>query len=666
MIGLSLGVLSWRLYAFTESDLRRSIAKELIGIAATGSLLIPPSPHEDIYLNGDDLEGEEAFNFIRSLLLKIQSENGLEKPVYTMRRAFNYDTSGEMEFVVMTNLVEGRPYTGNRIASTKYVEQAYSSSHTITTDLYEDEEGTWISAIAPIKDDSGDVIAVLSIDRHVGFFEEALTRVIKIILGTAVFSLVLGGVLFSLALRPLVRRIARLVDATRLVASGDLEQRITMQGHGEIRALADSFNAMTSSLSESVVSRSYFENIINSMNEVLVVADDTGEIRSVNEAATQLLGYTEDELLGMQFDQLFEGDNDTVLNEDDRDQLARNGTVANLTRNLETRSGKTIPSLLSCSVLTNDGGESIGTLFGAQDITEIRKAEEEIRKSHTELEATHRELQKSQTLVVQAEKLAGLGQMAAGVAHEINSPIGFVLSNLGTMQGHVSSMKSYLEAYAGLAAGVRESDAAVIKTHLQRVTDLAEEEGIDFILEDVNDLVKESYVGAGRVRDIVQGLRKFASLDQAEACEENVNDGIESTLLVMGNEGQLSVRIHKDFGELPVIKSYRAQLNQVYLNLLLNAIHATTDKGDITIQTRHEAGDVVVRVVDTGLGIEQEHLGKVFDPFFTTKPVGTGTGLGLAIVHGIIEKHNGSIDVESDFGKGTTFTIKLPTDGTNA
>lgn len=265
--------------------------------------------------------------------------------------------------------------------------------------------------------------------------------------------------------------------------------------------------------------------------------------------------------------------------------------------------------------------------------------------------------------LIQSEKMASLGQLAAGVAHEINNPIGFVMSNLNTLHGYIGTLKKILASYGTLGNFVQSKYAEAdqeCQDLIQNVHEIEKQDRVAFILGDIDSLVSESQEGTERVKNIVQGLKSFARIDTADWSHFNVNTGIQDTLKIAWNELKYKCQVNLELGELPDIWCNPGQLNQVILNLLVNAAHAIPEQGSITIRTEACDTYVMIQVADTGGGIAPENLSRIFDPFFTTKPVGQGTGLGLAISYGIITKHQGTLEVESDVGKGTTFTIKLP------
>lgn len=266
-----------------------------------------------------------------------------------------------------------------------------------------------------------------------------------------------------------------------------------------------------------------------------------------------------------------------------------------------------------------------------------------------------------QAQLIQSEKLASIGQLAAGVAHEINNPTGFVMSNLGTLKGYVTAFRKTLAAYDALAAAAADGNGHDMHGALARVKEIQQEEDLAYIMDDVDGLLGDSLDGMERIRDIVQGLKSFARIDENERMKEaDINEGIEATLKIVWNELKYKCTVNKELGPLPRILCNLGQLNQVFMNLLVNAAHAIPDQGEITIKTEATDDQVIVRISDTGSGIAPESIPRLFDPFFTTKPAGKGTGMGLSISHGIVEEHNGTITVDSQLGKGTTFTIRLP------
>jgi PAS domain S-box-containing protein len=283
----------------------------------------------------------------------------------------------------------------------------------------------------------------------------------------------------------------------------------------------------------------------------------------------------------------------------------------------------------------------------------VEERTRELRQATRELEAHHAQL-------VQSEKLASLGQMAAGVAHEINNPVSYVLSNLGTLDQYVTALSQVLRLQKDLLDLQGLALPVGVAELLGRLRTLWVQQEVDYILEDMPELVRESHEGTRHIKEIAQGLRSFAREDSGEAALVDVNTELESTLKIVWNELKYKCEVKRDFSELPRVSFHATQLTQVFANLLVNAAQAIEKRGEIHIATRQEGGEVVVRISDTGHGMSPETLSKLFQPFFTTKPRGKGTGLGLSISYGIITRHKGRIDVQSEPGKGSTFIVRLP------
>ncbi|MBI3803020.1 MAG: PAS domain S-box protein [Nitrospirae bacterium] len=289
----------------------------------------------------------------------------------------------------------------------------------------------------------------------------------------------------------------------------------------------------------------------------------------------------------------------------------------------------------------------------AEDITERKESEEALQKAYEELK-------EAQVYLLQSEKMASLGQMAAGVAHEINNPVGFVSSNLRTLEEYMADLLQLIGGYESLLASVERGDADAVEGERKRLRTLSEQVDVGFLLQDLSRLVEQSQEGMDRVRQIVQDLKEFSHVDQAERMRFDLNQGIRSTLNIVRNELKYKAEVIEELGEIPEIFCYPQQLNQVFMNLLVNAAQSIVKKGKIWVRSYVAMEQIVVEVEDTGSGISEENLKKIFDPFFTTKPVGQGTGLGLSVSYGIVQKHKGKIEVESTVGRGTQFRILLP------
>lgn len=288
-----------------------------------------------------------------------------------------------------------------------------------------------------------------------------------------------------------------------------------------------------------------------------------------------------------------------------------------------------------------------GAVISLHDMTAIKKVYEELGAAYEKLKTTHHQL-------VQQEKMASIGQLAAGVAHEINNPMGFISSNLETLGKYADRLRQFMAVQDEVLKGVADPEA------IGMLAEARKRLKIDYVLDDIPALVAESNDGAVRVRTIVQNLKGFSRTDLAEMEPANINECLERAISIAWNELKYKVTLERDFGELPTVNCYPQQLGQVFLNFLVNAAHAIEQHGEIKVSTRVGEGNVLISVTDTGCGIPAENIDRIFEPFFTTKEIGTGTGLGLAISYEIVKSHGGTIDVDSQVGRGTTFTVRLP------
>ncbi len=284
-----------------------------------------------------------------------------------------------------------------------------------------------------------------------------------------------------------------------------------------------------------------------------------------------------------------------------------------------------------------------------------RKLEElnrELEASHHKLGLAYSELKAKQATILHQDKMACVGLLAAGVAHDINNPIGFVSSNLSELAEYVPRLCSFIkEQQQALEAAGADSEA---------LSRRREELQLDYMLEDIDALIEESLEGTERVSNIVQNLRSFSRSDDAEARFTDLHECLDSTINITSHELRYKATLVRDYGDIPPVLCRPQQLNQVFMNLLINAAQAIEEQGTVTVKTWAQDDFVHVSVADTGCGIDEEHRKRIFEPFFTTKEVGKGTGLGLSIAYDIVKKHQGDIWVESTPGEGTTFTLRLP------
>jgi signal transduction histidine kinase len=313
--------------------------------------------------------------------------------------------------------------------------------------------------------------------------------------------------------------------------------------------------------------------------------------------------------------------------------------------------------------VVNRSGDEIGELATAFNkmVTDLEKAREERNKANRDLaiandalNQTVSDLKATQDQLIQAEKMASLGQLTAGIAHEINNPINFVSANIQPLKDDLKDILEIVRVYE-----------KVIKEHLpekeaNEVQQIRENIKIDTTLKEVNDLLKGMEEGAKRTSEIVKGLRNFSRLDQNVFLSANINESLDSCLVLLHNSYKNRIKIERQFGTIPEVDCLPGQINQVFMNILSNAIQAIPDEGTIFVKTWHVDGMVKISIRDTGTGMTEDVQKKIFDPFFTTKGVGKGTGLGMSISFGIIQKHNGKIELFSKPGAGTEFIITIP------
>ena len=284
---------------------------------------------------------------------------------------------------------------------------------------------------------------------------------------------------------------------------------------------------------------------------------------------------------------------------------------------------------------------------------------QKISQQKDQLQRQLEEIKETRIHLIQTEKLASIGQLAAGIAHEINNPVGFVSSNLDTLQHYISDIKAVVTSYRHLVM-CYTSKADSMQSAIRDIEDKERAMDLDFIIGDVDSLVSDSIEGTQRVRKIVSDLSEFSHINSPDVVEVAINELLEKSISVAWNELKYKADVVREFHEIPPILCYASELAQVFLNLLINAAQAIEDRGIITVKTKTDGERVWITIQDNGSGIDEMHLTKIFDPFFTTKDVGKGTGLGLHIVHSVIENHKGAIRVESTLGEGTSFHIELP------
>ncbi len=382
--------------------------------------------------------------------------------------------------------------------------------------------------------------------------------------------------------------------------------------------------------------RREWEDTMDSLSEMVLICDQWGVIRRCNRAVCTFAMLSYEQIVGVECLELFSRIGMEISGYDGK------------SGHLVYDNGQRHFELLSNTLKQIGSDEIRGVVVTIHETSELLKVNEELQKAYAELQQT-------QAQVYQQEKMASIGQLAAGVAHEINNPMGFISSNLSTMGKYMDKIKVFETAVIEALHGLGDSEAVATLTELRRKLK------IDFVLEDTGNLLAESLDGAERVRRIVQDLKSFSHVDDTQCKPFNINDCLETTLNMLRNEIKYVAEVERDYDDnLPLLNCYPQQLNQVFMNILANAAHAIEGHGVISVQTRCQGNCIAIKLSDNGKGIAPENLSRIFEPFFTTKEVGKGTGLGLSISYDIIKKHGGEMNVESELGRGTTFTVKLP------
>lgn len=380
----------------------------------------------------------------------------------------------------------------------------------------------------------------------------------------------------------------------------------------------------------------FLDSVYRAMPSALVVVDENGSITHSNDAADRLVGA--ESLTGTRLADLFH-ESDALTEEQHSAILA--GSTPQSERSLRGPGDEEVPVLFHPSVTADEESRSIICVF--VDLRERRELEMQLRH---------------------AQKLESVGQLAAGVAHEINTPIQFVGDSLQFLEEAFSDVVTYLGVVAQAVSGLDEAAQEGLR-------DAEEEADLDFVREEVPKAVQRAVEGVDRVATIVKAMKGFSHPDSNEPAAADLNQAIEQTLVVANSEYKYVADVEMDLGELPPVVCRLGDVNQVLLNLIVNAAHAIeaaredpNQRGKIILRTRTEGDSAVVEVTDDGTGIPPHVVEKIFDPFFTTKEVGKGTGQGLAIARNIIvDRHGGALDVETRPGDGSTFIIRLPVRG---
>jgi PAS domain S-box-containing protein len=390
------------------------------------------------------------------------------------------------------------------------------------------------------------------------------------------------------------------------------------------------------------------ESVVQNMNSAVLVVDAKGRVVVCNSTAGQILGQPAEALVGHEARDWFPDDRGCGMIARSLDERVRfKGAESSFTRD-----GQRVPIGISCAPMVGADDSVEGAVATFQDLTDMHQ----LRRQ-----------------VLHNEKMASIGQLAAGVAHEINNPMGFIHANLFQMAEYAQELRQVWQRVEELQKAVDRGDAEDVSRASGRLAELSVEVDVPFVLVDLAKAVRESQEGSERIRHIVADLRDFSHQDTGERAVSDLNQCLDSTANIVWPMMKHVVALERHYEDLPALSCYPMQLKQVFMNLLVNAYQAIEEKvggsgatGRIELRTRRREGGLEVCVSDTGAGIEGPNLARIFDPFFTTKRVGSGTGLGLSTSYGIVQRHGGTLEVESVPGRGTTFCVWLPLDAGSA
>jgi two-component system NtrC family sensor kinase len=409
-----------------------------------------------------------------------------------------------------------------------------------------------------------------------------------------------------------------------------------------------------------------YREFFNESPEMILISSPDLRILDINRSGLMLLGYgSKEEFLSvLKMEKIYQNPKNMVKW---KQLMEEKGFVKEFEATLVKKNGQLIAAhQTSCTIQDSEGGVA-SYISVIRDVTESMKHKMQVHKMNVDLIDSLYTLRRNQPKLIQQEKLASIGQLAAGIAHELNNPIGFISSNFTSLKSYIRTIKEYIHYFENETSQMAEGSASSVKQLQEHMNEFKEDEKLDYIFHDIDDLVNESMEGIHRITEIVRSLRNFSRIDNESEIEQyDVNDALESTLTVAKNEIKYVAEVEKEYSNVPLIECVGGEINQVLLNIIINAAQSLKsqkrgEKGRIGLKTHADDEYVYCQISDDGPGIPKEIIGKIYDPFFTTKEAGKGTGLGLSISYDIIvHKHEGDLSVASTVGKGTTFTIKLP------
>lgn len=419
---------------------------------------------------------------------------------------------------------------------------------------------------------------------------------------------------------------------------------------------------------EATKSVSKFETLLNNSMDIILVIKDSGEIIDCNEQGLKEYGYTKKEIMKLNIGDIRRNSKRNLTRKEIYSAVQKGIIFEDLNCR---KDGTTFPVEVRSVGIESEGGKIFYSII--RDITQRKNLIDDLSKKNKELVSALAQLKETQIQLMNEDKMASIGQLSAGIAHEINNPLGFVLSNFNTLKKYISKFSNTIEGYRNFKAKLDNNYKTLLSKELDELEETDKRNKIEYILQDLEELFNDTEDGLNRIRKIVLALRTFSHESISGEFEEyDLNDGIMNTLIIVKNEIKYNCDIKTNLAVLPTINVIGSEINQVLLNTIINASHAIKEKseklqmksslrGEIIITTYCENDYVCFSIEDNGVGIAKENINKIFEPFFTTKAVGLGTGLGLSISYEIIKnKHKGEIDIDSTLGLGTKITIKLP------
>ena len=511
---------------------------------------------------------------------------------------------------------------------------------------YKDKWGTFVSGFVPVRSfATGKVVAVQGVDVNLSiFFIKSFEARIQVVLALLLVLIFMGG-FFLWQIR-----------------THEAEEKLKIAFENLRRAKEDLENSNQLRVQVELQMR----DMVEAMPNPVYFKDENGIYRSCNQAFVDYLGLPREKIIGFTVYDVAPKALADLYHKADLDVMTKGGRQQ-YEGCLAHADGTMKDVVFYKSVLLHADGRMRGIVGIILDITERKKIEQDIRDNEQRLmraldhiKTVNVELEKTQDKLLQSEKLAAIGTLAAGVAHEINNPLGFIQGNLTVLSQYVRTFLNLITDYEKLKDAIDDEDLSRLK-ELQRDLERAEgESNYMFLKEDVVGLLKETTYGVERINKIVTALQHFSYASHGPKTLTRVNDALEGIMNMVSAEILKKAELVKEYGDIPPVEANEEQLKQVFINLLVNAAQAITNMGVIRLKTYVKDAHAVVEISDTGCGIPREVLPKIFDPFFTTKETGKGTGLGLSICYDIIKKHKGRIEVISEPGQGTTFLVFLP------